>query len=109
MISVTAVDGSNKVLAEAGRRAHVDFAAPGADILAAVLPASFNGVRGTSFAAPIVASQLALRLDRPDAAAATREWKSSLVGGMIASSLIKPKLRSAVLIKPVSRNRNIQA
>jgi DinB superfamily len=28
---------------------------------------------------------------RQDAAAATREWKSSLVGGMIASSLINPK------------------
>lgn len=32
-----------------------------------------------------------LRHTRPDAAAATREWKSSLVGGMIASSLINPK------------------
>src|SRR5690242_14247737 len=28
---------------------------------------------------------------RPDAGAATREWKSSIVGGLIASSLINPK------------------
>src|SRR5436305_9016717 len=28
---------------------------------------------------------------RADAAAATREWKSSFIGGMIASSLLKPK------------------
>lgn len=32
-----------------------------------------------------------LRRTRPDAGAAAREWKSSFIGGMIASSLINPK------------------
>jgi len=32
-----------------------------------------------------------LRHTRPDAAAATREWKSSFIGGLIAGSLINPK------------------
>ena len=32
-----------------------------------------------------------LRRMRPDASAPTREWKSSFIGGMIASSLLNPK------------------
>ena len=43
-----------------------------ADIDAASLPSGYSPVRGTSFAAPIVASRLALRLERPDRAAAER-------------------------------------
>jgi hypothetical protein len=66
VIAVTGVDGSDKVLIEAGRRGHVDFAAPGADIFAASLPAGYAQVRGTSYAAPIVAGLLAQRLERPD-------------------------------------------
>jgi subtilisin family serine protease len=72
VIAVTGVDGSDKVLIEAGRRGHVDFAAPGADIMAASLPAGFTRVRGTSYAAPIVAGLLAQRLDRPDRPRAER-------------------------------------
>jgi len=72
VIAVTGVDGSDKVLIEAGRSAHVDFAAPGAGVLAASLPTGFSWVRGTSYAAPIVAGRLAQRLDRPDRAQAER-------------------------------------
>jgi subtilisin family serine protease len=57
VIGVTAVDGRGRVLMEAGRGAHVDFAALG--IVAA-------RVRGTSYAAPIVAGLLAIRLNAPD-------------------------------------------
>jgi subtilisin family serine protease len=72
VIAVTGVDGSDKVLIEAGRRGHVDFAAPGADIMAASLPAGYAQVRGTSYAAPIVAGRLAQRLGRPDRPLAER-------------------------------------
>ena len=36
VIAVTAVDGRNRVLIEAGRASHLDYAAPGADMLPAV-------------------------------------------------------------------------
>lgn len=60
VIAVTGVDGRDRLLLEAGRAAHVDFAAPGADMLAAVPGGGLAPVRGTSFAAPIVAAKLAL-------------------------------------------------
>jgi subtilisin family serine protease len=72
VVAVTAVDRTDKVLIEAGRGQFIAFAAPGADIEAASLPSGYSPVRGTSFAAPIVASRLALRLERPDRAAAER-------------------------------------
>ena len=48
----------------------VKFAAPGADLAAAALPHGYALVRGTSFAAPIVAGLLARELPAPDIAAA---------------------------------------
>ncbi len=59
VISVTAVDARRRVLLEAGRSGHVDFAAPGADMAAAAPKGGFVTVRGTSFAAPIVAGLIA--------------------------------------------------
>lgn len=72
VVAVTGVDGNGKALIEAGRGRFVAFAAPGADIDAATLPSGRSPVRGTSFAAPIVASRLALLLERPDRVAAER-------------------------------------
>jgi len=72
VVAVTGVDRADKVLIEAGRGKFVSFAAPGADIEAASLPSGSLPVRGTSFAAPIVASRLALLLERPDPVAAER-------------------------------------
>jgi len=66
VVAVTGVSRSHKVLPEAGRGPFVTFAAPGADIVAALLPDRFGPVRGTSFAAPIVAGLLSLQLERPD-------------------------------------------
>lgn len=63
VIGVTAVSGRDRVLPEAGRGLHVDFAAPGADMAAATLGGGYAHVRGASFAAPIVAGLLATRLD----------------------------------------------
>ncbi|WP_249138091.1 S8 family serine peptidase [Phenylobacterium montanum] len=62
VIAVTGVDGRGRPLPEAGRALHVDFAAAGADVLAAQPGGGYGRVRGTSFAAPIVAGRLALLL-----------------------------------------------
>jgi hypothetical protein len=59
VVAVTGVDGRKRVLPEAGRGTHVDFAAPGADMAAAGAKGGFLSVRGTSFAAPLVAGALA--------------------------------------------------
>lgn len=58
VIAVTGVDGRNHVLIEAGRALHLDYAAPGADMGAADANGKTARVRGTSFAAPLVAGRL---------------------------------------------------
>jgi subtilisin family serine protease len=68
VVGVTAVDAKHRVLVEAGRGQQVDFAAPGLDQNAAgTAPDSYAPVRGTSFAAPLVAGLLARRIPAPDA------------------------------------------
>ncbi len=59
VIAVTGVDARDQVLPEAGRGSHVLFAAPGAELRAADLVHGYAIVRGTSYAAPIVAGLLA--------------------------------------------------
>ena len=65
VIAVTAVDGRKRILIEAGRATHLDYAAPGADMRAASLQGAMP-VRGTSFAAPLVAATIALAYPIPD-------------------------------------------
>jgi subtilisin family serine protease len=65
VLAITGVDRRGKQLIEAGRALHVDFAAPGADI-AGAQGRGWAAVRGTSFAAPIVAGRLAV-LEEADA------------------------------------------
>jgi subtilisin family serine protease len=72
VIGVTAVDTRHRVLIEACRGPQVKFAAPGADMSAAKSSQTFDAVRGTSYAAPIVASLLAAKLREPDKEAAAR-------------------------------------
>ncbi len=61
VVGVTGVDAAGRVLREAGRGAQVDFAAPG--IVAAAAPhGRVARVRGTSFAAPIVAGLIAVQV-----------------------------------------------
>jgi subtilisin family serine protease len=72
VVGVTGVDAHRRVLVEAERGAQVKFAAPGAQMAAAKSPSGYTLVRGTSFAAPIVAGLLALNLPAPDKAAADR-------------------------------------
>jgi hypothetical protein len=59
VIAVTGVDGRGRPLIEAGRASHVDYAAPGADMLASGVGGRRLKVRGTSFAAPLVAGRVA--------------------------------------------------
>lgn len=70
VIAVTGVDARNRALIEAGRGPHIDYAAPGADIVAASVDGKLVKVRGTSFAAPLVAGRLwlASRSNAPIAA-----------------------------------------
>lgn len=62
VVGVTGVDARERVLAEAGRGAQVDFAALGIH----------GRARGTSFAAPLISARLAVALTSPDPAAAQR-------------------------------------
>ncbi len=65
VIGITAVDARGRILPEAARGRHVDFAAPGADLHAAENGAGFKRVRGTSFAAPLVARRAATTVRMP--------------------------------------------
>jgi hypothetical protein len=58
VIAVTAVDAKGRALPEAGKPTHLDFAAPGADMAAALPGNGYTRVRGTSFAAPLAAARL---------------------------------------------------
>ncbi len=66
VVGVTAVDGRRRVLIEAARGTQVMFAARGADMSAADTGGKYSAIRGTSFAAPIVAALLAHSVTAPD-------------------------------------------
>lgn len=72
VIAVTGVDPRWRILPEAGRATHVDFAAPASNMAAAGLDGAFVSVRGTSFAAPIAAGLLAKLVQDPDPGSARR-------------------------------------
>lgn len=63
VLAVTGVDRRDRPLIEAGRALHLDYAAPGADLYAANAAGGRVKVRGTSFAAPLVAARVAAALD----------------------------------------------
>ncbi len=69
VIAVTGIDGRGRALIEAGRASHLDYAAPGADMLAMAATGRTMRVRGTSFAAPFVAATIARFYPGPDPAA----------------------------------------
>ncbi len=62
-IAVTGVDARGRPLIEAGRAKKLDYAAPGADLIALGADGHAQRVRGTSFAAPFVAARLSAHLD----------------------------------------------
>ena len=102
VVGVSAVDSRGRALPEAARGAQVMFAAPGSEMLAARFDSpGYQAVRGTSFAAPIVAALLAQQLPAPDperarralaalvhqAAGATGRRNESLGWGVLGESL----------------------
>lgn len=73
VLAVTAVDGRDRALIEAGRALHLDYAAPGADMLAANAAGQWKPVRGTSFATPLVAARAARAIADRGA-----QWRATL-------------------------------
>lgn len=59
VIAVTGVDARNRALIEAGKALHLDYAAPAADMRARDAKGRMGKVRGTSYAAPLVAARAA--------------------------------------------------
>lgn len=72
VLAVTGVDGRNRALIEAGRAAHLDYSAPGAELKAMNARGRWQAVRGTSFAAPLVAARVAAMKDAGKDGAALR-------------------------------------
>ncbi|MDE2563291.1 MAG: S8 family serine peptidase [Sphingomonadales bacterium] len=71
VLAITAVDGHDRALIEAGRALHIDYAAPGADMLAEDAKGRWRGVRGTSYATPLAAARAAAALDARGTVTAT--------------------------------------
>jgi len=64
VLAITAVDGHERPLIEAGHALHLDYAAPGADIRGRNKSGGWTRLRGTSYAVPLVAARAAAALDR---------------------------------------------
>ena len=92
VIAVTGVDAKGKALVEAGRARHLDFAAPGADLAAALPGKGFARVRGTSFAAPLVAARFAATGSLDRLAGEARPGKGKVGRGIVCGACrIEPK------------------
>jgi hypothetical protein len=90
VVGVGAVNARERVLPEAGRGPQVDFVAPGVDLLAAAPAGRWHAVRGTSFAAPLVARLAAQRMPAPGVAAAT-----ATVAGLVRDAVLPPGASAA--------------
>ena len=83
VIAVTGVDARGRALPEAGKAKHLDFAAPGADMAAALPGEGYSRVRGTSFAAPLAASRLLITGSRARLTAEARPGKGRVGRGIV--------------------------
>ncbi len=80
VIAVTGVDGRNRPLIEAGRALHLDYAAPGAGLRVADKKGKSVEVRGTSYAAPLVAARAAAALAQGSSVTATLDREAQPLG-----------------------------
>jgi hypothetical protein len=76
VIAVTSVDSSHHLQLDAGRGAHISFAALGVGIEAAQAGGGFAQVTGTSYAVPRVGAHFALAMDNPNPTAAATALES---------------------------------
>ena len=83
VLAITAVDAHGRALPEAGKATHLDFAAPGADMAAALPGQGYARVRGTSFAAPLAAARLLIAGSPARLAAEARPGKGRVGRGIV--------------------------
>src|SRR5438309_575871 len=96
VIAVTAVDAGGRALPEAGKPTHLDFAAPGADMAAALPGNGYTKVRGTSFAAPLAAARLLAAGSPAALVAEARAGKGRVGRGIVcAPCRIDPRIVGA--------------
>jgi hypothetical protein len=92
VVSVTGVDAHGRALPEAGRASHLDFAAPGSEMAAALPGQGYAKVRGTSFAAPLATARLALAGSVQQLASEARPGKGRVGRGIVCGTCrIEPK------------------
>jgi hypothetical protein len=96
VMAITAVDARGRALPEAGKATHLDFAAPGADMAAALPGRGYAKVRGTSFASPLAAARLALAGSPERLAAEARPGKGRVGRGIVCGDCrVDPRLVGA--------------
>lgn len=86
VLAVTGVDAGGRALPEAGKASHLDFAAPGADMAAALPGSGYTRVRGTSFAAPLAAARLLATGSPAALAAEARPGKGRVGRGIVCGT-----------------------
>lgn len=92
VLAITAVDAHGRALPEAGKAKHLDFAAPGADMAAALPGSGYAQVRGTSFAAPLAAGRLLIAGSTARLAAEARPGKGRVGHGIVCGGCrIEPR------------------
>ena len=92
VVAVTGVDARGRALPEAGKATHIDFAAPGADMAAALPGEGYAKVRGTSFAAPLAAARLAMVGSPQALASEARPGKGRVGRGIVCGDCrIEPR------------------
>ncbi|HKH28780.1 MAG TPA: S8 family serine peptidase [Sphingomicrobium sp.] len=86
VVAVTGVDARGRALPEAGKAGHLDFAAPGAEMAAALPGEGYAKVRGTSFAAPLAAARLAIAGSTQRLAGEARPGKGRVGRGIVCGT-----------------------
>jgi subtilisin family serine protease len=86
VVAVTGVDARGRALPEAGKAGHLDFAAPGADMAAALPGQGYAKVRGTSFAAPLATARLAIAGSTQRLAVEARPGKGRVGRGIVCGT-----------------------